>query len=280
MAPPVQPQPASPPRISVVTIVRNGEQFVAQAIESVLKQRYADIEYIVIDGGSTDRTVDIIKSHESGISRWISERDNGIADAFNKGVLLSTGDYVLTLNADDTLANPEVIERIAAAIVASDFPDLLYGDCNIVDRSSGELLHRTDIEVSRKALLRGQMIRHSGLFTRRSYFETYGLFDPNFRIGMDYEWLLRGALAVRTVHVPLLVTNMRTGGVSTVNRDRVVDEIVLALKKNGYMSSKWAEIKLRGYYRLRKLAKSVLDHAGLYRTYWQFRNKRRDQDRG
>ena len=278
MAAPVQNLPVSPPRISVVTIVRNGEQFVGQAIESVLKQRRANIEYVVIDGGSTDRTVDIIKSHASGISRWISERDRGIADAFNKGVALSTGDYVLFLNADDTLADAEVIENITAAIVANDFPDLLYGDCNIVDRCSGEVLHRTDAEVSRKALLRGQMIRHSGLFTHRSYFEKYGRFDPDFRIGMDYEWLLRGALAVRTVHVPVLVTNMRAGGVSTVNRDRVVDEIVLALRKNGYLSSRWSEIKLRAYYGLRKLAKSALDRAGLYRTYWQYKNKRRDRN--
>jgi len=280
MPPSAQNQAAPPPRISIVTIVRNGEQFVGQAIESVLKQRYANIEYVVIDGGSTDRTVDIIKSHASGISKWVSERDRGIADAFNKGVAFATGDYLLFLNADDALAGPDVIEGIAKAIVANGMPDLLYGDCNIVDRLSGEVLHRADIEVSRKALLRGQMIRHSGLFTHRSYFEKYGLFDPDFRIGMDYEWLLRGALAVRAVHVPLLVTNMRAGGVSTVNRARVVDEIVAALKKNGHISSRWAELKVRGYYRLRELAKSVLEGAGLYRAYWQFRNKRRNQARG
>ncbi len=274
MAPTAHTPPAALPRISIITIVRNGERFVGQAIESVLKQRYAGIEYIVIDGGSTDGTVDIIKTHASGIAKWISEPDKGIADAFNKGIAFATGDYIMMLNADDTLADAGVVEALAQAARAHDMPVLLYGDCNILDRHSGEVLHRADGAVSREALLRGQMMRHPGMLAHRSYFAKYGLFDPDFRIGMDYEWLLRGALAVRALHVPLLLTNMRAGGVSTVDRTRVVDEIVRALKKNGHIASRWAELRLRAYYRARLLARSVLEATGLYRAFCRYRSRR------
>lgn len=269
---------ASLPRISVVTIVRNGEPFIGQAIESVLKQHYTNIEYIIVDGGSTDGTVDIIKSHESAIAKWVSEKDNGIADAFNKGFSFSTGDYVLFLNADDALANPDVMDAVAGEIAGNDSPALLYGDCNVLDRRSGKVLYRASIDVPHKKLLRGKMIPQPSLFTHRSYFEKYGIFDPNFKIAMDYEWLLRGALAERIVHVPLLVTNVRDGGISTLDPERVVDEIISALKKNGYLASKWAELGMRGYYLVRSCAKSILDGIGLYKTFSRFRNRRLGQD--
>jgi hypothetical protein len=91
---------------------------------------------------------------------------------------------------------------------------------------------------------------------------------------MDYEWLVRGGLAERILHVPLLMTNVRNGGISTVDRPRVVDEIISALHKNGYVSSWWAEMELRGYYAVRSLAKSILDSIGLYKVFLDIRNKR------
>lgn len=278
MAPSAPSHPASLPKISVVTVVRNGEQFVAQTIESVLKQRYANIEYIVIDGGSIDGTVDVIKSYETKITKWVSERDEGIADAFNKGFSFSTGVYVLFLNADDALANPDVMEMVARAIVGNDSPMLLYGDCNYLDRCSGEVLYRASIDVPHEKRLLGTMIPQPSLFAHRSYFEKYGLFDSNFKIGMDYEWLLRGGLAERIVHVPSLVTNVRNGGISTLDRKRVVDEIISALKKHGYVTSKWAETKMRGYFLVRSFAKSILDGIGLYGAFRHFRNRRRGHD--
>lgn len=261
------------PRISVITVVRDGERFVGQTIKSVLGQRYQNIEYIVIDGGSTDGTVDIIRSHESGIAKWVSEKDGGIADAFNKGFSFSTGDYVLFLNADDALANPEVIEITAQKIVENDSPAFLYGDCDVLDRNSGRVLYRASINISPKELLRGHMIPQPSLFVRRSYFEKHGVFDLHFKIAMDYEWLLRGGLTERIVHVPMLVTKVRDGGISTLDRQRVVDEVISALKKNGYVSSGWAEFEMRGHYAMRSLARSVLDSIGLYKFFLDLRNK-------
>ncbi len=261
------------PRISVVTVVKNGHQFIEQTIKSVLGQSYENVEYIVIDGSSTDGTVDIIRSYESRLTRWLSEPDKGIADAFNKGLALATGDYVMFLNADDALISSEVLEHIAHEIVRTGFPVLIYGDCNVLDRESDEVLYRADIAFSGKGLRRGQMLPHPSLFTHRSYFEKYVEFDVRFKMGMDYEWLLRGGLKERVVHVPLLVTSVRNGGMSTLDRARAVDEIILALKKNHLISSAWGEYRLRAYFQLRAVVKNILSGLGLYRIVDRLRKQ-------
>lgn len=261
------------PKISIITIVKNGQQFIEQAIQSVLEQSYENIEYMVIDGGSTDGTVDIIKTHELRITKWVSEKDEGIADAFNKGLSIASGDYVLFLNSDDALANTEVLASVAKKIIENKFPILIYGDCDVLDRSSGKVLYRANIQRSHKALKRGQMLPQPSLFTHRSYFEKYGVFDNHFKIAMDYEWLLRGGLKEEIVHMQLLVTRVRAGGISTLDQARVVDEIISALKKNKYISSKWAEFKMRGYYFGRTFAKSILGSIGLYRAFNFLRNR-------
>jgi len=228
----------------------------------------------VIDGCSTDGTVDVIKSRESGIAKWVSEKDGGIADAFNKGLSFATGDYLLILNSDDALANPQVLEKMAGKIVENESPTLIYGDCDVLDRGTGTILYRASINFSRDGLRRGQMLPHPSLFTNRSYFEKYGAFDAQFKIAMDYEWLLRGGIKERVVHVPILVTNVRTGGISTLNQSQVVNEIVLALKKNGYISSRWVELRIRGYFSARAFTKVLLKYMGLYRIFAHFRNQR------
>ena len=260
-------------KISVITVVRNGMPFVAQTIDSVVNQNYRELEYIVIDGGSTDGTVEVIKSHESKVTKWISEKDDGIADAFNKGLSLATGDYLLYLNSDDALANADVIGEIAEQIVENDYPSLIYGDCDVLDRDSSRPLYRASIQFSKAGMLRGQMLPHPSMFANRHYFEKYGDFDRQFRIAMDYEWLLRGGQQERIVHVPLLVTNVRNGGISTRDQSRVVNEIILALKKNGYLTSQWAELRVRGYFSVRSFLKAMLKAMGLYQIFAHFRNK-------
>jgi glycosyltransferase involved in cell wall biosynthesis len=260
-------------KISVITIVRNGDEFIEQTIMSVLAQTYKNLEYIVIDGLSTDGTVDIIKKHEAGIAFWKSERDEGIADAFNKGFLASKGDYILYLNADDKLADPSVVADFVAKIHEHHSPVMVYGDIDYMSRETEQIIRRCSIPFSPRALLKGQMIPHPGLFTHRRYFERYGKFDTSFRIAMDYEWLLRGALMERVVHVPTLVTFFRDGGVSNVNQEQVKDEIIAALKKNGFISSAFGEMKIRAYFYLRACAKAILNRVGLYKAFDVARNK-------
>ena len=261
------------PKLSVITIVMNGMPYVEQTIDSVLNQSYRNSEYIVIDGGSIDGTVDVIKSRESGITKWVSEKDKGIADAFNKGLSFATGDYILFLNADDALVNSEILKVMAEEIVKDNFPDLIYGDCNLLDRHHGQILNRTRVIFSHQNLRRGGVMPHPSLFTHRRYFEKYGTFDPDFKIAMDYEWMLRGAFDVRISRVPILVTNVRSGGISTLNRSKAVNEIISALKKNKCITSVWGEIEMRAYFLLRALARKALASVGLYRLFVFLRNK-------
>ena len=260
------------PKLSIITVVKNGMPFVEQTIESVLGQNYGELEYIVIDGQSTDGTVDVITSHESKIAKWVSEKDSGIADAFNKGLSLATGEYIMFLNADDALAGPNVLQDMAELIIENEFPALIYGDYNILKRNSGEFMYHGVIKFSNSGLIHGQVLPHPCLLTRRSYFEKYGGFDPNFRIAMDYEWLLRGALVERIVHVPFHVSNIRDGGVSTLDHGRVVGEIIAALKKNQQIRSWAGEYKLRGYFFTRSLLRKTLSLIGLYRLFFAVRH--------
>ena len=108
--------------------------------------KHIRIEYIVIDGGSTDGTVEVIKFFETRISKWVSEEDFGIADAFNKGLSRVTGDYILFLNSDDALANADVLAMVAHEIVINQFPELIYGDFNILNRVNGEVKYRRKCE--------------------------------------------------------------------------------------------------------------------------------------
>lgn len=255
------------PKISIITVVRNGAQFVGQTIASVRSQSYSNIEYIVVDGGSTDGTLDIIRANEAGIARWISEADQGIADAFNKGLALATGDYLLFLNADDALAAQDVVADVVDLIQVHSQPEIFYGDCDLLDRQSEEVLSRTSITFQSEKMRYGHMIPQPAMFTRRSYFEKYGKFDTTFRIAMDYEWLLRGGLSERVVHVPLLVTRVHDGGVSTQSRAAVINEIVRALQKNRLITNGFGEGKLRAYFLARAAAKKMLKFFGLYRKH-------------
>eukprot|EP01037_Dinobryon_pediforme_P026744 gene26744-29371_t len=215
-------------KISIITVVRNGEQFIGQTIASVAQQNYDNIEYIVIDGASTDGTLNVIKEQSDHITHWISEPDKGIADAFNKGLALATGDYLLFLNADDALAANDVVTQLVDLIHVHSEPEILYGNCDLLNRETEQVMSHTAIEFMPQRMRYGHMIPQPSMFTRRTYFKKYGNFDTTFRIAMDYEWLLRGGLRERVVHVPILVTRVHDGGISTQARDAVVDEILRA----------------------------------------------------
>lgn len=245
------------PRVSVVTVTLNSREHIGHAIRSVLSQSYPSVEYAIIDGGSTDGTLDMIRAHEKKLAYWTSEPDRGIADAFNKGLAATGGDYVVFLNSDDWLADPDALSRAMQAATGSPLPDVIFGDCNIVDRETGQVVRRLDHGWSPTAFRLGRMINHPALFTHRSYFKKYGTFDESFRIAMDYELLLRGALRSRVVHVPSVITNMRSGGLSMRNREAVVAEIIRALKKNGVISSRWQEGFFLAYFAARRLLRPL-----------------------
>jgi len=260
-------------KISIITIVYNNCIFIEDAIKSVVEQSYKNIEYIVIDGGSTDGTVDIIKAYETYITEWISEEDNGIAEAFNKGLSLATGDYILFLNSDDMLVDYSVIQTMIHEISRNNYPCFVYGDFNIIDRDSGNRLYRGVVKFSPKGMIKkGEMLPHPCLFTNREYFKHYGLFDTRYKIAMDYEIFLRGIFAEKVVHVPVVTTKIRSGGISTKNRSLVVDEIIAALEKNGFLRSKLAVTGRRLYFVLRYTARKILEYVYLYKIFSYARN--------
>lgn len=262
----------STPKISIVTVVKNGDQFIADTIQSVVKQNYLNKEYIIIDGGSTDGTLDIIRSVGEGITHWISEADFGIADAFNKGLALATGDYILFLNSDDALANSGVLKAVAREVTNNDQPELVYGDYNVLNRESGVVRYRGEVKFSPQKIRYGQVLPHPCLFTRRSYFDKYGTFDRKFSIAMDYEWLLRGIAMERVLHLPMIITNIRDGGISALDQALATEEIILALRKNGYIPTVFSEYKIRGYFFIRAISRKLLVSIGLYTTFVRARN--------
>lgn len=260
------------PLISIVTVVRNGREFVEDTILSVLSQTYENYEYIVIDGASQDGTVDVIASYAGKIKYWISEKDAGIADAFNKGYNATTGDYIIFLNADDYFVDSNVLQDVVTLIRSNNYPILVYGDCEVYERVGGNFLYRTNIQLTIGGMKRGEMLPQPSLFSHRSYFEKYGLFDLKFKIAMDYEWLLRGGRSESIVHISRCISCVRNGGVSTTNQKAVINEIISALRRNNYFRFAFGGSLLRIYFMARMYVKDFLIILGLYGKLnaWRF----------
>ena len=185
-------------------------------LRSVAAQTHPDIEHIIIDGGSTDATLALIAEHGRNVSRVISEPDDGIYDAMNKGMRLATGELVGCLNSDDVYATPRALANIAS--VAAQGMDAVYGDITYVDPSRTDPLVRywRAGQYSIRQVRFGWMPPHPSLYVRRSLIERIGNFDASLRIAGDYEFMLRlfGVPGLKVGYVPEVVVDMRVGGAS------------------------------------------------------------------
>jgi len=175
--------------VSIVTVCWNCEDVIEGTIQSVLNQSYEPIEYVVIDGGSTDGTIDIIQAHESQLSKWISEPDDGISDAFNKGIRRTTGDLVGLINAGDTY-EPGAVELVVQYAERAPDLDIFYGDIYMTDESGEAMYTRKACSEIDASCFRYSMpaIPHPSVFVRRSLYEKRH-FDSSLSYAMDYEWL-------------------------------------------------------------------------------------------
>ncbi|MCK5849727.1 MAG: glycosyltransferase [Kiritimatiellae bacterium] len=176
------------PLVSIVTVVRNGESFIQKTIDSVAEQTYPNIEHIIIDGASTDGTLDIIEKNDSNIDYWVSEKDHGISDAFNKGIALCLGDIIGIINSDDWYAKTAVELSVKALDQTGGFS---FGGCTYINADNTETKRLADRNYSRKIPYFMPQIHHPTVFVKKSIYQTHGTFDPELKYSMDYDLLLR-----------------------------------------------------------------------------------------
>jgi len=227
------------PLVTVVTVVFNCAGTLEGALRSVIGQTYPHVEHIIIDGGSTDGTLDVLRRYDQHIDYWLSEKDNGIYDAMNKGIALAHGEYIGMLNADDYFADPGVLAMIAGRLQAGDV-DAVFSCLDIIDTSNPDLVLRK-YRISRysKFMLRiGVMPPHPTFYCRKSCYEQAGPYRINYRIAADFEMLVRLLLRHKITWAFLNHTTvkMRAGGVSSRGfRNRLVlnREILRACRENG-----------------------------------------------
>ena len=227
------------PLITVITVVFNGASVIADAIRSVINQTYDNVEYIIIDGGSTDGTQKVIKEYEHAIDYWVSEKDAGIYDAMNKGLALARGDYIGMLNSDDYFANPSVLETIVTRLKSGNV-DAVFSCLDIIDPANQmRVLRKYRISNFSSFMLRiGVMPPHPTFYCKRSCYENAGPYRTDYRIAADFEMLVRLLLKYQVTweFIDETTVNMRSGGLSSsgIKSNWVVNrEIVRACTENG-----------------------------------------------
>lgn len=227
-----------PPTISIITAVRNGAATITECIESVQSQTYP-VEHIIIDGASTDNTLEIINRYRSGIARFVSEPDHGIYDAMNKGINLATGDVIGILNADDYYIDTHVIEKVANSFdtlsIDALFADLVYVRPDNLDKV---VRYYSCANFTLAKIASGWMPPHPTFFVRKECYLKYGLFKTDYKLAADYELMARFLVkyGISFHYLPEVLIKMRTGGASTKNLQSTLilnREILRACTDNG-----------------------------------------------
>lgn len=224
-------------KISIITSVWNNKETIKDAIDSVLSQTYENIEYIIVDGGSSDGTVEVVQSYGDKIHKFISEKDKGIYDGLNKGVSLASGDVVAFLHSDDLYVDENVVANVVDIFIRLQV-DGVYSDLVYTTKqdTSKVLRYWKSRPFEMKMLSSGWMPAHPTLFLKRSVYEKFGMFDLSFRIAADYDFMLRVLSAGLKVHyLPKVLYKMRVGGESNKSIRNIIRksrEDLKALQKN------------------------------------------------
>lgn len=217
------------PLVSIITVVYNGAKTIEQTIVSVLNQSYKNIEYIIIDGRSSDGTTDIIKKYEKKIDLWLCESDEGIYDAMNKGIELSKGDLIGIINANDWYEQ-DIISHIVDKYKESDHRTVIYG--LIRNFKNGEFY---SIKGNTINTLRHDMIQHPTCFIPKGIYKKYGIYNSKYKYSADYDLILRFVRSgVEFKFIERIIANFRTGGGSSTSR--ADKEKYLILKRHGVIS--------------------------------------------
>lgn len=226
-------------KISIVTVVYNNEKTIQDAIQSVLGQSYGNIEYVIIDGNSKDKTVKLISDYKDQLGYFVSEKDNGLYDAMNKGILACTGDVIGILNSDDLYQDLDVINDVMKQFKANPNLDILYGDLVYVKSDDiNKVVRNWKSKTYYKRFFENANVPpHPSLFVKKKVYEEAGLFDLDYKIAADYEFMLRifKKHNFNSIYFNRLIVRMRLGGASNASFSSIIKqnkEVLNAWKKN------------------------------------------------
>lgn len=213
------------PRFSIITVTYNAGKVLEDTIQSIVTQTYKNIEYIIVDGASTDNTLQIVEKYGHHIHKVVSEPDKGLYDAMNKGMKLATGDYLCFLNAGDSFHEDDTLQLMVHSITGNELPDILYGETAIVD-ADGHFLHMRRLSAPEhltwKSFKQGMLVCHQAFFARHTLLEPY---DLRFRFSADFDWCIRMMKKARTLHnTHLTIIDYLDEGMTTRNRKASLKE--------------------------------------------------------
>ncbi len=241
-------------KISIITVCFNSVETIEKTIESVKSQDYDDIEYIIVDGNSSDGTINIIKKYESNvIDKWISESDKGLYDAMNKGLEMATGDFVGVLNSDDYFYGNSTISKVVEFLKNHSDIDAITGD--VMYEKNGKIIRKYSSKKWKPDLLKiGFMPPHLSIFIRRTMFDKYGNYTLGYKIASDYELIIRFFLKnkIKYKYSDIITTIMSVGGLSSSgwsSYKTITKEIDKAFKTNNIAYSPF-KVKFRFVWKL------------------------------
>lgn len=245
------------PDFTIITVVYNGERYIESAIKSVLGQKHHSIEYIIIDGGSSDSTVEIIKKYDQQLEYWISEPDKGIYDGMNKGIRLARGKYVGILNSDDFYESDDILTQIDGVFKNSS-ARCVFAHVRFIDPVTHRTLRVYDSKNTPEKLFKwGFMPAHPTFFTYREDYFKYGLYKDDYKIAADYELLMRYIYKYRLSYkrIDEVIIAMRLGGASTggiKSTIRLNKEIIRACRENG-VSTNFLFLSLKYFRKIKEI---------------------------
>lgn len=227
------------PKFSIITVTYNAAQVLEDTIQSVITQTYKGVEYIIIDGGSKDGTLDIINRYKTHIHTVISEPDKGLYDAMNKGIRVATGDYICFLNAGDALHEDDTLLLMVHSITGEVLPDVLYGETQLVDEEGHFVRMRrlsAPEQLTWKSFQKGMLVCHQAFFARRELAEPY---DLHYRFSADFDWCIRIMKKSRILHnTHLTLIDYLNEGMTTRNHKASLKErFHIMCKHYGYIST-------------------------------------------
>ena len=251
-------------KISLITATYNSAETVRDTLQSVLNQTFKDIDYIIVDGGSKDGTLDIVKEFEplfEGRLRWVSEPDKGIYDAMNKGIMMAQGDVVGILNSDDFFASDDILEKVNATFEKDEGLDAVYGDIKYVDNQdiTKTVRRYSSAKFSRKKILFGLMPAHPSFYVKKKCYDEFGLYSLDYKIASDYDMFVRMIWKgnIVTKYLPMTFVIMRYGGASSTgfkSHKTIMKEHLKSVKKHG-VPTNFFMLSLRYFGKIMELIK-------------------------